>query len=289
MSQAKRDFQLSSLFFFGQDVDVKAMKVMAEADQTLQRTTAALESSKGKAKGMLEKLDDLRTTLYRDSLKDFFDLYDPSINGLKDIPPNTAQAERFIATFPTFSVTTQFCTPFPALKKVGLVVILGGVWAFILLQILGPISSQQLNALIAIGGALLGLLSAMIFCYRRAQKNLTAAITYFGKVRDFEEGSVRFSSKVEQLAKDFPLAMEALQRKALGLTKQVESLTETVRDAVNAAMLLNKLIGKPLIDGEGALLTDVMRQLEEDVATATMMQNFLGIEDSERGIDVAVA
>lgn len=286
MNQEKYGFQASSFFFFGRDIDTEAKKIVAEANQTLQRTTAALESSKCKAKRMLEKLDYMRITFYRNSLTEFFSLYDPSLSSLKDIPPNTVQAERFISTSPTFSATTQLGEPFSAWKKVGLVMALCGVWTLFLSQILGLIGA---TALVAIAGPLLGLLSAMTFCYRRAQKNLAAAMTYLGQVNDFEEGAVRFISKAEQLAKDYPLATDILQRKALGLNKQVESLTEIVRDAVNAAMLLNKLVGKPLIDGEGALLADVMQQLEEDVVIATKMQNLLGIENPALDIDIDVA
>lgn len=289
MSQVQRGFRASSLFFFGQDINAEVTKVMAEVNQTLKRTTAALESSKNKAKGMLENLDDMRITLYQESLKDFFSLYDSSLSGLKDISPSTAQAERFIDTSPTFSATAQLRDLLPAWKKAGLVAILGGVWTFIFLQILGLIISQPPTALVAMGGTLLGLFSAMTFCYHRAQGNLATAMTYAGHVRDFEENSVRFCSETEQLTKGYSLAMEVLQRKALGLTRQVEALNETVRDAVNAAMLLNKLIGKPLIDGEGALLADILQQLEEDATTATKMQNILGIEDSTLGMNVTTA
>lgn len=289
MSQVQNGLKVSSLLSFGQDINTEATNAIGEANQILQRTTAALESSKSKAKGTLEALDEMRASLYSDSLKDFFSLYDPSLSGLKDIPPNNAQSERFLATSPSFSAATQICEPFPTWKKVGLAVVLGSAWAFILLQILGLIGAQQPAALIATEGALLGLLSAMTFYYRRAKKNLAAAMAFGSQVRDFEESAIRFSSIAEQLAKDITLATEALQSKALGLSEQVESLNDTVAEAANAAMLLTKLIEKPLVDGDNALLADVMQQLEEDAATATNMQNLLGIDDSALRIGMATA
>lgn len=284
MKQEEKHFGLSSLFVFGQDIDAEATKAMDVATKALARATSTLDSSKAKAKASLERLDEMRAILYRDSLSGFFSLYDSSLSGLKDIPPNTSQANRFIATSPSFAATAQLSEPHPAWKKGLLAVLFGSASTLIIFQILVLIDLQQPIALTAIAGVLLGLLFEMTLCYRRAQGNLAAAASYLGQVKEHEEKAIRFSTKVEQLINDYPVAMDALQRKATRLNQQVESLNDVVRDSTNAAELLLKLVRMPLIDGEGALLADVMQQLREDAAAAKEMQAQLGIEDKSIGM-----
>jgi hypothetical protein len=275
MNQKKNRFGLSSLFVFGRDIDAEAKKVIGLANQVLERASTTLDSSKGKAKASLEKLDEMRAILYRDSLTGFFDLYDKSLSGLKDEPPNTSQADRFDAASPSFTATAQLREPHSVWKKWLLTALLSGASAFIIFQILGIINHQQPIAVAIIVGGLLGLLIEMAFCYRRAHKNLSAAAHFHGQVTEYEDKAIRFSVQVEQLENDYPVAMATLEHHADGLNRQVESLNEIVRDSINAAQLLSKLIGMPLINGEGALLVDVMKRLEEDAVAAQEMQTLL--------------
>lgn len=284
MNQEKKHFGLSSLVVFGRDIDAETTKVMDVATKALARATSTLDSSKAKAKASLEQLDEMRAILYRDSLSCFFSLYDPSLSGLKDIPPNTSQANRFIATSPSFAATVQLREPHPVWKKGLLTVLFGSASTFIIFQILGLIDLQQPIAVTAIAGVLLGLLFEMTICYRRAQRNLVVAVSYQDQVTKHEENAIRFSSKVEQLVNDYPVALETLQCKADGLNRQLVSLNEVVRDSANAAKLLLKLVRMPLIDGEGALLADVMQQLREDAVAAKDIQAQFGIEDQSIGM-----
>ena len=289
MNQKKNRFGLSSLFVFGRDIDAETDKVIGLANQALERATTTLESSKGKAKASLEKLDEMRAILYRDSLTGFFDLYDKSLSGLKDEPPNTSQADRFDAASPSFTAAAQLSERHPVWKKWFFAVLFGGASTFIIFQILGLINHQQPIAVAAIVGALLGLLIEMSLCYRRAHENLSVAARFHGQVIEYEEKAIRFSVEVKQLENDYPVAMDTLEHKAIGLNRQVESLNQIVRDSINAAQLLSKLIGMPLIDGEGALLADVMRRLDDDAVAALEMQNFLSIKNRSVDTDKGVA
>ena len=289
MNQNKNRFGVSSFFVFGRDIDAEADKVIGLANQVLERATTTLQSSKDKAKASLEKLDEMRAILYRDSLTGFFDLYDKSLSGLTDEPPNTSQADRLDAASPSFTAATQLRAPHPGWKKGLLTVLFGGASTFIIFQTLGLIDNQQPVAAAIIAGTLLGLLIEMSLCYRRAQKNLSVAARFHAQVMDYEEKAIRFSVEVEQLENDFPVAIDTLEHHAIGLNRQVESLNQIVRDSINAAQLLSKLIGMPLIDGEGALLGDVMRRLQDDAATALEMQTLLSIKDRAVDTDKGVA
>ena len=283
MNQKKKHFGVFSLLIFGRDIDTEAGKVIGLANQVLERATTTLESSKAKAKVSLEKLDELRATLYRDSLTGFFDLYDKSLSGLKDEPPNTSQSDRFVAASPSFTAVAQLRSQHSAWKKIMLAAMWGCASTFIIFQAASLINRGISLETAFIAGFFLGMLIEMSLCYRRAKENLSVAARFHGQVMEYEEKAIRFSVQVEQLENDYPVAMDTLEHKAVGLNRQVESLNEIVRDSINAAQLLSKLIGMPLIDGEGALLADVMQRLEADAIVALEIQTFLSIKD--RAVD----
>ncbi len=121
-----------------------------------------------------------------------------------------------------------------------------------------PSVSLLVPAVVACVGALL---CAMGAAFRVAQANAKDVEGFAVQVRDFGMAADRFAAAahtVQAGADDACNAIEALAHEA---DASVTRLEPVVMDAANAAVLLRSVLETALLDGDGALVPNIMTQL----------------------------
>lgn len=256
-------FSLAGFVRFGNDVQARAIALIAEVDERVGNAEDRLNRAKAEAVAYLDSLDVKRMEAYERSAKPFLQLYATLGRRIPGNAPSRCQGERFLKSAPSAPNFTA---------SVGLRnrkwAILGGLSSGAIIGLVAHVLMTRLNVepfmLAAVGIALFsGILLSMMASYKVAERNYSAARKYAEEVTAFEESVEVFNGQAKAIilmSQEAGVVIEALSSNT-GVV--VEQLTAVVRDSINAASLLRKILEMPILDGEGALLNGVIEQLNE--------------------------
>jgi len=247
------NFKFSSFLRFGSDLRAASRARQQDAAQHIKATRARIAQAGKAAAEALRQIDATRAALFERSIVPIQALHRGSIV-MTATAPAMGQAERFLAAAPV-------APEIPSLRSASVgvaasVLRAAGVAAAAIA--LMPSAGVVLPVAVAGVGALL---CSMGVAYRVAHANAQTIDGFAAQVGDFGVAADRFAAQahaIETGADDARRALEALASEADASVTQLEPV---VMDAANAAVLLRGVLETALLDGEGALVPNIMAQL----------------------------
>jgi len=251
---------LSSFIRFGNDIQARATALIAETNERISNAGDRLNRVKAEAVAYLDRLDDVRVTAYERSARPFLHLYATLGKRMPGNAPTHCQGQRLLKRLPVFTASVSLSNRMRAIFG-GVV---GGVIVGLAVFIFSSKLTPEFPMLSAVGSAIFsGILFTMLAGYQAAKKNYSAACEYAEKAASFEKSVDDFSGSLKAIISMSQKSTGDIEELSSHTRTVVEQLTVIVRDSANAASLLRKILEMPILDGEGALLSGVVEQLNE--------------------------
>lgn len=256
-------FQLSSFVRFGADIDSRAAQLFVESGKLAGAAQGTLDQWKTKAVNRLDALDQKRQATYESSVQPFLQLYATAGKRLSDRAPQGGQASRFAANAPTLNAPGGVKS---ASKGIAAGAVTGIVMGAAIAMLAQPLA-VELRLPIAIGTTIVaGTLLSMLAAYKTAKANYLAAIAYSSQAAEFDHDVKRFTDGVQEIAAKCDQAIAVIDDLASNTDKEEQKMRTVLTDTANAAVLLRQILEMPLLDGDGALLADVVNNLQKQKA-----------------------
>lgn len=253
-------FKLSSFLRFGADLRAEARACLQQADQQIAAARQRIEQARELAGEPLRRIDATRMAVFDRSIVAIQELHRGGSVVIARTAPLGGQAERLAASAPTAPASPTLPGATSAIAIAVLAAAGVGAATVALVPSLGI-------ALPLAGAGAVALLLSMGAACRVAQANVRRAAVHQDQARRYDAAADAFAARasaVHQGADDACRAIELLGDKADAARADLQP---ALMDAANAAVLLRKVLEMALLDGDGALMPNIMASLVEHKAS----------------------
>ncbi|MFJ5382727.1 hypothetical protein ACIPID_13705 [Cupriavidus sp. CER94] len=247
------NFKFSSFLRFGADLREASRARQQDAAQHIEATRGRIGQTGKAAAEALRQVDATRAAVFERSIVPIQALHRGNIV-MAGAAPTAGQAERFLAAVPV-------APEIPSLRSASAgaaASVLGAAGVAAAAIALVPSVSLLVPAAVAGVGSLI---CAMCVAYRVAHANAQVIDGFAVQVRDFGMAADRFVAEAHAIQAGADDACRALEALASEADASVTQLEPVVMDAANAAVLLRSVLETALLDGDGALVPNIMAQL----------------------------
>jgi len=243
----------SSFVRFGADLREASRVSLQEAEQGLAATHQRIEQAKTIAGDALRRVDATRSAVFDQAIAPIQALHRGNIV-MTRTPPALGQAERFVSRTPVAPEPVALRSATAGVAT-SLVVALGAAGALVAFV---PASA---TLAIAATGVIVAVLLSMGAAYRAARTNHALTEGYAMRVHAFGRAADAFATAADGVRANARDACDTLEALAADADASRARLEPIVMDAANAAVLLRSVLEMALLDGEGALMPNIVPHL----------------------------